>query len=135
MDNSQGKILIVEDELIIAKSLARQLEKFMYEVVGIVSTGEKALAKIESDPPDLVLMDIVIAGEMDGIETAQKIQERFQIPVIYLTAYSDEETLKRVQESGSYGYILKPYKQREVHAAIMMALSRDQTFIHPEETE
>jgi len=124
MISSQGKIFIVEDELIIAKSLARQLEKLNYDVVGTASSGEKALELIEQNPPDLVLMDIVIAGEMDGIETAKKIREKFDIPVIYLTAYSDEETLKRVQESSSHGYILKPYKQREVHAAIMMVLNQ-----------
>ncbi|NBD32031.1 MAG: response regulator [Cyanobacteria bacterium] len=101
MISSQGKIFIVEDELIIAKSLARQLEKLNYDVVGTASSGEKALELIEQNPPDLVLMDIVIAGEMDGIETAKKIREKFDIPVIYLTAYSDEETLKRVQESST----------------------------------
>jgi DNA-binding response OmpR family regulator len=126
MKSSRGKILIVEDELIIAKSLARQLENLNYELVGIASFGKKALEIIQKNSPDLVLMDIVIAGEMDGIETGKKIREQFDIPVIYLTAYSDDETLNRVQESGGQGYILKPYKQREVHAAITMILAQYQ---------
>ena len=126
MKSTRGKILIVEDELIIAKSLARQLENLNYELVGTASMGKKALAIIPKNRPDVVLMDIVIAGEMDGIETGKKIQEQFDIPVIYLTAYSDDETLKRVQESGGQGYILKPYKQREVHAAITMVLAQYQ---------
>lgn len=127
MEMHQGKILIVEDELIIAKSLARQLENLNYEVIGTAAYGEQALEMIRKNPPDLVLMDIVIAGEMDGIETTEKIRSEFDLPVIYLTAYSDNETLQRVQASGSYGYILKPYKQREVHAAIMMALGQQDT--------
>jgi DNA-binding response OmpR family regulator len=126
MDDSNVKLLIVEDELIIAKSLARQLERQNYEVVGIASYAEKAMELVRNSSPDLVLMDIVIAGDMDGIEMAKKIQEEFDIPVIYLTAYSDDETLKRAEQSGGYGYILKPYKQREVHAAIMMALNQHQ---------
>jgi len=126
MKPSRGKILIVEDELIIAKSLARQLENLNYELVGTASFGKKALEIIQKNPPDLVLMDIVIAGEMDGIETGKIIREQFDIPVIYLTAYSDEETLQRVQDSGGQGYILKPYKQREVHAAITMVLAQYQ---------
>ncbi|NBD15560.1 MAG: response regulator [Cyanobacteria bacterium] len=126
MKSSRGKILIVEDELIIAKSLARQLENLSYELVGTASSGKKALEIIQNNLPDLVLMDIVIAGEMDGIETGKKIREQFDIPIIYLTAYSDDETLKRVQESGGQGYILKPYKQREVHAAITMVLAQYQ---------
>jgi len=126
MESSRGKLLIVEDELIIAKSLARQLETLNYELVGIASFGKKALEIVQKNPPDLALMDIVIAGEMDGIETGKKIREQFDIPVIYLTAYSDDETLKRVQESGGHGYILKPYKHREVHAAITMVLAQYQ---------
>ncbi|MDR9401892.1 MAG: response regulator [Halothece sp. Uz-M2-17] len=119
-----AKIFIVEDEFIIAKGLARKLEKLGYKIVGTVASGEEALRKIEETHPDLVLMDILIEGEMDGIETATEVLQKFNIPVIYLTAYGDDKTLERAEESGCYGYILKPFKQREVHAAIRMALSK-----------
>ncbi len=120
------KILIVEDELLIAKGLARKLEKLEYLVVGIASSSEAALQKVEETQPDLILMDIVIKGDLDGIETAKRIQEKFNIPVIYVTAYADDETLERAEETESYGYILKPFKEREVHAAIKIALKKHQ---------
>ena len=118
---SEVKILIVEDELLIAKGLARKLQKLGYTVVDIVSSGEKALEKVAETQPDLVLMDIVIKGEMDGIETAELLHERFNIPVIYVTAYADDSTLDRAEQTGSYGYLLKPYQEREVHATIKLA--------------
>jgi signal transduction histidine kinase len=121
------KILIVEDELLIAKGLARKLEKLEYVVVGIASSSEAALQKVEETKPDLILMDIVIKGDMDGIETTKLIQEKFNIPVIYVTAYADDETLERAEETESYGYILKPFKEREVHAAIKIALKKHQS--------
>ena len=121
------KILIVEDELLIAKGLARKLEKLEYVVVGIASSSETALQKVEETKPDLILMDIVIKGDMDGIETTKRIQEKFNIPVIYVTAYADDETLERAEETESYGYILKPFKEREVHAAIKIALKKHQS--------
>lgn len=121
-----AKIFIVEDEFIIAKGLVRKLEKLGYQVLGITSSGEDALVQIQENSPDLVLMDILIEGEKDGIETAKQVLNDFNIPVIYLTAYSDNKTLERAEQSGGYGYILKPFKQREVHAAIRMALSKHQ---------
>ncbi|ERT08847.1 his Kinase A domain protein [Lyngbya aestuarii BL J] len=124
---SEIKVLIVEDELLIAKGLARKLQKLGYTVVGIVSFGDKALEQVRETQPDLVLMDIVIKGEMDGIETAEKINECFNIPVIYVTAYADDSTLERAEQTGSYGYILKPYKDRELHATIKLALRKHQT--------
>ncbi len=123
---SEVKVLIVEDELLIAKGLARKLQKLGYSVVGIVSDGNKALEQVGETQPDLVLMDIVIKGEMDGIETAEKINESFNIPVIYVTAYADDSTLERAELTGSYGYILKPYKDRELHATIKLALRKHQ---------
>jgi signal transduction histidine kinase len=119
-------ILIVEDELLIAKGLSRKLKKLGYAVVDIVSSGEAALEKAADIQPDLVLMDIVIKGKMDGIEAAIKIHELYNIPVIYLTAYADDNTLERARTSGSYGYILKPYKERELHATIKMTLQKHQ---------
>ncbi len=123
---SAVKILIVEDELLIAKGLARKLEKLGYTVIDIVSSGEKALEKVAEVQPDLVLMDIVIKGNMDGIETAERLHERFNIPVIYVTAYADDSTLDRAEQTGSYGYLLKPYKERELHATIKLALRKHQ---------
>ncbi|MDJ0715060.1 MAG: EAL domain-containing protein [Prochloraceae cyanobacterium] len=119
-------ILIVEDELLIAKNLSRKLKKFGYSINGIVSSGKEAIAKASSTKPDLILMDIAIKGDMDGIETAAKIREIDDIPVIYLTAYADEETLERAAKTGSYGYLLKPFKEKELHATIKIALSKHQ---------
>ncbi|MEB3827759.1 hybrid sensor histidine kinase/response regulator [Phormidium sp. CCY1219] len=127
---SKAKILIVEDEFLIAKGLSRKLKKLGYEVVDIVASGEDALQRVADKYPDLVLMDIAIQGELDGIETATKIHHYYKIPVIYVTAYADDETLERAESSGSYGYILKPFKDREVHAAIKMALKK-----HREESQ
>ncbi|MEB3278116.1 MAG: ATP-binding protein [Lyngbya sp.] len=123
---NEVKILIVEDELLIAKGLARKLQKLGYTVVDIVSSGEKALEQVAETQPDLVLMDIVIKGDMDGIETAELIHERYNIPVIYVTAYADDSTLDRAEKTGSYGYLLKPYKERELHATIKLALRKHQ---------
>ncbi|MBE9145636.1 hybrid sensor histidine kinase/response regulator [Planktothrix mougeotii] len=128
------KILIVEDELLIAKGLAKKLEKLEYAVVGIASSSESALQKVEETQPDVILMDIVIKGDLDGIETAKLIQEKFNIPVIYVTAYADDETLERAEETESYGYILKPFKEREVHAAIKIALKKHQSTLKMQES-
>lgn len=117
-------VLIVEDELLIAKGLARKLKNLGYTVAGIVASGDAALERAETEKPDIVLMDIVIQGDIDGIETAQQIRQRFAIPVIYMTAYADDETLARAQQTEAYGYILKPFKEREVHATIQCALSK-----------
>jgi signal transduction histidine kinase len=118
------KILIVEDEFLIAKGLARKLDKLGYEVIDIVASGTEAIARTVELEPDLILMDIVIEGEFDGIETAAKIHQICPIPIIYLTAYADDQTLERAQETHSYGYILKPFKERELHAAIKIAIGK-----------
>lgn len=118
------KILIVEDELLIAKSLSRMLAKLGYEVVDVVSSGEAAVQKVAELQPSLVLMDIVIKGDMDGIDAAAEIYSRYNVPVVYLTAYADDQTLQRAERTGSYGYILKPCQERELHATIKMVLSK-----------
>ncbi|MGF1540119.1 MAG: response regulator [Pleurocapsa sp.] len=112
------QILIVEDELILAKDLARKLQKCGYEVAGIVDSGIKALAKVAETPPDLILMDIVIKGEIDGIATSKKIQSDRPIPIIYLSSYSDRNTLKQARETHPKGYIVKPYHIKDVKATI-----------------
>ena len=123
---SDIKILIVEDELLIAENLAMKLKKFGYTVADIVSSGKAALKYIDSEIPDLILMDISIKGKIDGIETAAKIREIEEVPIVFLTAYADDETLERAAKIGCYGYILKPFKDRELHATIKMALSKHQ---------
>ncbi|EKP22244.1 response regulator receiver domain protein [Leptospira interrogans serovar Icterohaemorrhagiae str. Verdun HP] len=91
------KILVVEDEIIVAVNLGQKLKKLGYELVGITSSGEEAIQKAEENHPDLVLMDINIEGNLDGIETAEVLRNRFHTPVIYLTAYADESTLDRAR--------------------------------------
>ncbi|NBD15032.1 MAG: response regulator [Cyanobacteria bacterium] len=124
---SANKILIVEDEAVVSLDVSRRLEKMGYEVMGRIASGEEALELIEKERPDLVLMDINLQGEMDGIETATKLYKEYNLPVIYLTAYAGESTLERAKESKPYGYILKPFKERELHAAIEIAISRHKT--------
>lgn len=119
-----ARILIVEDELLIAKTLSRKLEKMGYTVIDMVSSGETAIQLAQEKQPDLILMDIVIEGELDGIETASIIRETMDIPIIYLTAYADDETLQRAESTGAYGYAIKPFQERELHATIKMALNK-----------
>lgn len=122
------KILIVEDELLIARDLSKKLTKMGYEIAAVVSSGQAALAAIADHWPDLVLMDIVIKGELDGIDTAQAVHQQFGIPVIYITAYADDDTLQRAEQSGAYGYILKPFNERELHASIKLAMQKSKQY-------
>ena len=120
------KILIVEDEAIIAEDIATQLTKMDYEVVGMVASGEDAIASVAETKPDLILMDIMLQGEIDGIETAQIINQQANIPIIYLTAYADEQTLQRAKITKPFAYLLKPFRARELHTNIEMSLARHQ---------
>ncbi len=119
-------ILIVEDEAIVAMDLEYRLIDLGYEVVGRVATGKEAIQKAAETNPSMVLMDIKLAGEMDGITAAKFIRENQQIPVIFLTAFSDESTLLRAKITEPYGYIIKPVKERELHATIEMAIYKHQ---------
>lgn len=121
-----AEILLVEDERIVAHHLQRQLSKLGYQVAGIAANGRQALQYVEDRRPALVLMDINIEGDMDGIETASRLPEAYHIPVIYLTSYSEEATLERARATKPYGYLLKPFAERELHATIQMALERRQ---------
>jgi len=116
------KILIVEDESIEASGIQLSLEKVGYIVCGIAATGEDAIGKVKLLTPDLIIMDIFLKGEMDGIEAAAIIKKDFNIPVIYLTAHSDDEALKRAKVTIPYGFIIKPYNQRELKHTIELAL-------------
>jgi two-component system, response regulator PdtaR len=115
-------IFIVEDEAIVADDIKETLISLGYRVPGMAKSGEVAMEKIRDVQPDLVLMDIHLAGQMDGIETAGKIHVLFNIPVIYLTAYADKDLLDRAKITEPYGYVIKPYDERELHSIIEMAL-------------
>jgi len=119
---SKTRILVVEDGSIVALELRERLQSLGYAVAGIVSYGEDAVRRAEEARPDLVLMDIRLKGEMDGIEAAEEIRARLGIPVIYLTAYADEDTLRRARVTEPYGYIIKPFQEAALHTAIEVAL-------------
>ena len=119
---SSERIMVVEDESILAMLIKRKLQNWGYEVVDWVDTGEDAIKNAKKLQPDLILMDIVLKGNMDGIEAAQIIREDMDIPIIYLTAYSNDEVLDRARATEPYGYILKPFREGEVNANIKMAL-------------
>ena len=112
------RILVVEDEAIIAMEIENQLQSLGYEVVSVVDTGVKAIKKAEEDRPDLILMDIRIKGEMDGIEAAEVIRNKFSIPVIFSTAYLDEERIERAKITMPFGYVLKPIQERDLKVTI-----------------
>ncbi|HNP52372.1 MAG TPA: diguanylate cyclase [Nitrosomonas nitrosa] len=120
------KILIVEDEQIVAFDLKKRLTRLGYQVTGTAANGHKALALIDKELPGIVLMDIHIQGSIDGIEVAARLQETYNIPVIYLTAYSEEKTLNRATATRPYGYLLKPFSDRELHVMIQVSMERCQ---------
>ena len=115
-------ILVVEDESIVAKDIQVCLRKLGYEVVGIVSSGEEEIEKAREVEPDLVMMDIMLKGEMSGIEEATSIRKTQDIPGILLTAYTDRDTVDRAKESEPFGYIIKPFKEIDIQTAIEIAL-------------
>lgn len=117
---TKRRILIVEDERIIAEDLRVTLESFGYEVIDIISSGEKAIKKAGETLPDLILMDIVLEGEMRGSEAAEIIHRKYNTPIIFLTAYADENTLQMAKASEPYGYLIKPFEERELQATIEM---------------
>ena len=121
---SPTKILIVEDEMIIGANISLQLSKLGYDVTGIVSRGEEAITHIKQNRPDIVLMDIQLKGNMDGIETASKMQNEVDIPVIYLTANADEEHFERAKSTNPYAFISKPFKKLDLQHAIELTIGR-----------
>jgi PAS domain S-box-containing protein len=118
----KARILIVEDSLIVAYHLKKTLEVEGYSVPGIEATGETALQSIARQMPDLVMMDIMLAGKMDGVETAMQIRSRHRIPVVFLTALSDKDTIQRAKITEPFGYVTKPFEDREIFTVIEMAL-------------
>ena len=119
---AQTNVLVVEDESIVSKDIQQSLKKLGYNVVGAASTGENAVALALEAKPDIILMDIMLKGEMNGIEAATRIRAEANIPVIFLTAYADESTLTKAKVTQPYGYIIKPFKEIDIHTSIEMAL-------------
>jgi signal transduction histidine kinase len=121
-DNSSARILVVEDEAIVALDIQNRLRRLGYQVIGHATAGEEAIELADIYRPNLVLMDIHLRDAMDGIEAAEEIRDRFDIPVIYLTAYTDSGTLNRAKITEPYGYLTKPFNERELHSNIEMSL-------------
>ncbi|MEH2193903.1 MAG: ATP-binding protein [Nostoc sp.] len=122
----QARILVVEDEVIVARSIASQLSQLGYIVTGTASSGKVAIAKALETHPELVLMDIILKGEMDGIATASKIREQLDVPIIFLTAYGDDHTLERAKITQPFGYIVKPFTTKDLKIAIEIGLLKHQ---------
>lgn len=119
-------IFIVEDESIVAKDIQNSLIKLGYNVMGIANNGKDAIEKITELKPDLVLMDIMIKGDLTGIDVSEKLKEKLSLPIIFLTAYADEGTLAKAKITEPYGYILKPFKEVDLHSTIEMAYYKHQ---------
>ena len=130
MENNNVNVYIVEDESIVAKDIQNSLKKMGYNVLGISNNGPDAIKNIVDLEPNIVLMDIMIKGNMTGIDVAEIIKKEYNIPVIFLTAYADENTLSKAKITEPYGYILKPFKEVELHSTIEMALYK-----HKKDTE
>jgi DNA-binding LytR/AlgR family response regulator len=125
--HSPARILIVEDEMIIAANLSLQLTNLGYEVCGIIPRGEEALLHIRENPPDIILMDIQLKGEMDGIEVIRSMQREVNIPVIYLTANADDAHFSRAKETHPYAFISKPFKKLDLQRAIELTISQSES--------
>lgn len=123
----KANILIVEDKFIVAEDIAVSVRKLGYDVVGVLASGEEVVSTVRELHPDLVLMDIRLKGQLDGIEVAESLQKEFGLPVIYLTAHSDSETLERAGMTDPYGYILKPFDDQQLYTVIELALNRRRT--------
>ncbi len=116
------RIMIVEDEWTVAEDIKISLQNLGYTISSVTSSGKEAIQKAEEDRPDLVLMDIVLQGEMDGIEAANQIRSRFNIPIVYLTAYADDKVLERAKITEPSGYIVKPFINEDLKITIEIAL-------------
>jgi len=121
---SSTRILVVEDEAIVARDLTQRLEGLGYEVTGTAATGAEALALAQSTRPTLVFMDITIQGPIDGVETARRLVSHMDVPIIFLTAHTDTGTIQRAKQARAYGYLIKPFEERELISTIEMAVSR-----------
>lgn len=128
-------ILVVENERIVAEDIRDSLTKLGYQVQAVVASGNEAIELVEAHAPDLLLMDIVLKGEMNGIETVETIRNRYDIPVVYLTAYADQTTLDKAKITEPFGYIIKPFDERELHSTLEMALYKHRMEIKLKKSE
>lgn len=136
MDNRERKkILIVEDEMVIVMDLQSALEQFGYEVSGQISRGEDVITTIEQCKPDLILMDVKLEGEIDGIETAQMVYDYYNIPVIFLTSYSNKQIIERAKKTNPFGYIVKPFVEGELYTNIEIAFYKHEAELKLKESE
>ncbi len=119
-----ARILVVEDGLIMARDIERRLVTMGYAIAGLAASGEDAIRKARESHPDLVLMDVNLKGAIDGVQAAQEIRNEADIPIVYVTAYSDETTLRRARSTEPFGYVLKPFEERELRTMIEIALYR-----------
>ncbi len=124
MSDCKGRILIVEDEIIIAEDIRKTLMHFNYDVLEVVTFAEIAIRRAEELKPDVIMMDIMLEGDMNGIEAAKIIREKLDVPIIFSTAYADESTIEAAKYAGPFGYIVKPFEDRELNATIEMAIYR-----------
>ncbi|MGZ4099683.1 MAG: response regulator, partial [Bacteroidia bacterium] len=131
----EKKILIVEDETVIAMDLQMSLERFGYRVIAHVTRGEDVIETFNSVIPDLILMDIKLEGTLDGVETAQLIHENYNIPVIFITSYSNSDIIERAKKANPFGYIVKPFNDRELRTNIEIAIYKHETELKLKESE
>ncbi|HSW56236.1 MAG TPA: PAS domain S-box protein [Ignavibacteriaceae bacterium] len=129
------KILIAEDEQIVAKNIEKRLTADGYQVVASVATGEEAIEKVKNLSPDIILMDIKLKGKIDGIETADIIRRDFHLPVIFLTSYADEETFQRAKSTEPFGYLIKPFESKELNRVVELALYKNKIYQELAETK
>ncbi len=124
---AKANIMVVEDAQIVSMDIQRRLKGLGYEVPATAVSGEEAIEKAGKSHPDLVLMDICLKGKMDGVQAADQIRKRFNIPIVYLTAMSDDETLRRATVTEPFGYLLKPFDERDLRTTIEIALYKHQS--------
>lgn len=129
------KVLIVEDERIVAADLAQRLDRMGYRISGSVASGEEAVESVREELPDIILMDIMLKGRMDGVEAASLIRRKHDIPVIFLTAYSEDSTFQRAKDAEPHAYLLKPFNENDLHLAIEVALHRHKLSVRLKESE
>jgi DNA-binding response OmpR family regulator len=123
----EPRALIVEDETLIAEELKERLSHLGFSIIAAVDTADEGIAIATREHPDLVLMDIRLKGEKDGVQAAKEIHEKVDVPIVYLTAHSDRRTLERVQETDYDGFLLKPFQRRELQSTIEVAMKRRAT--------
>jgi DNA-binding response OmpR family regulator len=123
-DTYEPRVLIVEDETLIAEELRERLERIGFTVMGPVDNADEGIEIATAEQPDLVLMDIRLKGEKDGVQAATEIRRQVDVPIVFLTAYSDRTTLDRAKHTDPYGYILKPFHERELQVTLELALHR-----------